>query len=420
MRFLSLITAVAFLFLLNSCVKDQCSKVMTYIKYEPVYISQEAIRAEPVMQIAQTLKQPGKMYLYGTTLLINEINEGIHFYDNTDPSNPLPLGFLRIPGNKEMAVVANILYADNYTDLIAIDISDVQNIRFRKRIENVYSYFDTDPDKGLVVRYEEKEVTEEVDCNFFPDQRNFIAANNSMNFNATSSTASGGGGSRELVGVGGSMARFAINGANLYVVDHSNLQVFDLSTPDNPVSVYQTMIGVNIETIFPYSNQLFIGSAIGMYIYDVSNPHLPVFRSVFEHAEVCDPVFVDGQYAYVTLRSGTECNGFVNQLDILDVSNLSQPVLLSSTTMQNPHGLTVYDNTLFLCEGASGFKVFDVNNKITGPQQSLFNDPSFFAFDALKIPGKDVVIVVGEDGFYQFDTQTPNALTLLSRIEIQP
>ena len=77
MRFLSLVTAVSFLFLLNSCVKDQCSKVMTYIKYEPVYISQEAIRAEPVMQIAQTLKQPGKMYLYGSTLLINEINEDL-------------------------------------------------------------------------------------------------------------------------------------------------------------------------------------------------------------------------------------------------------------------------------------------------------------------------------------------------------
>ena len=52
-----------------------------------------------------------------------------------------------------------------------------------------------------------------------------------------------------------------------------------------------------------------------MYIYDNSNPHNPTYMSQFEHAEVCDPVFIEGNFAYVTLRSGSRCNGFQNQLD---------------------------------------------------------------------------------------------------------
>ena len=36
----------------------------------------------------------------------------------------------------------------------------------------------------------------------------------------------------------------------------------------------------------------------------------------------CDPVVVQGDYAFVTLRGGTECQGFSNQLDIIDISTL--------------------------------------------------------------------------------------------------
>jgi hypothetical protein len=417
MRQLLLFTSISCLMLVNACVKDKCTKVLTYTQFEPVYLSLDEVRVDPVMQVPRALSQPGKIYLYGSTLMINELNEGIHFYDNADPTNPQPLGFLNIPGNNEMAVLSNTLYADNYSDLLAIDITDISNVRLKNRTEDVYSSFESDPERGLLVRYDSKEVTEEVDCDFHPNDQAIMTGFGGMNFNASASSSTNE--SRQLVGLGGSMARFAINAANLYVVDQTSLQVFDLSIPDNPQSVYQAWVGMNIETIFPYGNQLFIGSSNGMFIYDITDPHEPVYRSVFEHAEVCDPVFVDGQFAYVTLRSGTACNGFMNQLDILDVSNLSQPILISSTPMDNPHGLSVFDNTLFLCEGASGLKVFDVQNKLTGPLQTLFRDPSFFAYDAIKIPNQDVLIVVGEDGFYQYDIQNPSGLTLLSRIEVQ-
>ena len=43
-----------------------------------------------------------------------------------------------------------------------------------------------------------------------------------------------------------------------------------------------------------------------MFIYDNTNPQAPYFLSRFQHAEACDPVFVEGDYAYVTLRESVQ------------------------------------------------------------------------------------------------------------------
>lgn len=413
--------ALGMLFLTASCVKEDCTKKMTYTKYEPIYKTYDEIRVDPEVGPSRTLKNTGKIYLYGSILLINEKNEGVHVIDNSNPSAPNNMAFISIPGNVDIAMQGTILYADNYTDLLAIDIADISNIRLKRRVNNAFPNYGVDAEKGVLVRYEGKEVTEEVNCND-PNilMRNDFAFETTQGTSGGISAAGNAGGGRESAGIGGSMARFAVAGHNLYVVDHSNMHIFDITTNDNPTKANEVQVGWgDIETIIPYNDKLFIGSSMGMYIYDNSNPSNPTYLSQFQHAEACDPVFVSGNFAYVTLRTGNFCQGINNQLDVVDISDIMNPTLVSTTPMTNPHGLTVEDDKLYLCDGHDGLKVFDLANKNAIGQNQLFHDNSLSTYDAIAIPNANTLLVIGEEGFHQYNTTTPSDLKLLSTIPVQ-
>ncbi|MEY3437295.1 MAG: hypothetical protein RL335_1751, partial [Bacteroidota bacterium] len=204
-------------------------------------------------------------------------------------------------------------------------------------------------------------------------------------------------------GTGGSMARFALNEDRLYTVSHSDLKVFNVSNPEKPAFVKSNPIGWNIETIFPYGKNLFIGSMSGMYIFDVSNKDNPVQKSVFEHARVCDPVIADGNFAYVTLRNGTECLGFINQLDVVDVTDLTKPKLIKSFPMTNPHGLSKDGDLLMICDGKDGLRFLDAKNPRDVRTIHLMKGMN--TFDVIAIKG--IAIVTAEDGLYFIDYKDP-------------
>ena len=151
-------------------------------------------------------------------------------------------------------------------------------------------------------------------------------------------------------GIGGSMARFTIVGDYLYTVDSWDLNTFDISDQINPEFKSKVGLGWGDETIFPYDNRLFIGAQNGMYIYDLENKVEPEWISTYEHITSCDPVVVQGDFAFVTLRGGTECQSFNNQLDIIDISKISEPTLFKSYSMINPHGLGIDGDCLFITE----------------------------------------------------------------------
>ncbi|HHN47860.1 MAG TPA: hypothetical protein ENN08_02830, partial [Bacteroidales bacterium] len=52
------------------------------------------------------------------------MNQGIHVVDNSNPASPQIISFIAIPGNYDLAIRGNILFADSYIDLVALDISD--------------------------------------------------------------------------------------------------------------------------------------------------------------------------------------------------------------------------------------------------------------------------------------------------------
>jgi hypothetical protein len=117
--------------------------------------------------------------------------------------------------------------------------------------------------------------------------------------------------------------------------------------------------GFDLETIYPFDNKLFLGSSIGMFMYDLSDPENPVQLGSFAHGRACDPVITDGEYAFVTLHSGSFCGGEANELHVVDVKDLMNPHLTSTYQLTSPTGLSKDGNLLFVCDASSGVRIYD-------------------------------------------------------------
>ena len=416
--FLLIILGLAF----NGCLKDKCESENTFTQWTPVYKSDEEFREAPQYQTAQALKNPGKIYFYGNYILINEIKEGVHVIDNSNVLSPRNLGFIKIVGNIDIAIKDDVLYADSHADLLAISIADIQQPRLVKRTQDVFpNLFWRDPTRGWVVDYKQEKVTQKIDCNdpringggWFTAEDRILSTSSFFPQTATKSAGA------SPAGVGGSMARFTLYSDYLYTISQAQVKVFNVKKVDNPVLSNTVNVAWNIETLFPYTDKLFIGSTTGMFIFDLVNPTNPTLLSNFTHGRACDPVFAEGNRAYVTLRNGTPCNNGQNQLLIVDISNLRSPQLLKSYPMKNPRGLSILDNTLYLCD--DGFKIFDVTEWSSVDKNQKSHTTNFDTFDVIAFRNTDkqkVAMVIGKDGFYQFDVSNPEKPKELSKIPV--
>ncbi|MBC3541594.1 hypothetical protein H7U12_18005 [Rufibacter sp. H-1] len=404
---------------LGSCT-DDCQSTITYTTYEPVYMTKTELRSSVQVEPARALQKPGKIYSYGHYLFVNEQQAGIHIIDNSNPAAPQRLSFISIPGNVDMAVKGNTLYADNYIDLLVLDISNPKAVTLVRRVEDILSVNNTPAAlqaETFIATYQEKVVTEPyqgTDCDGNAQPVLFADGIGNGAFQSSAAMPRGAAPS----GKGGSMARFTITEDHLYTVSNSSMQLFDISQETNPQKGALIQLGWGIETIFPYQDKLFIGSTTGMHIYDNRNPANPVRLSTYAHVRSCDPVVVEGNLAWVTLRSGNACAGFTNQLDVIDISNPASPQLVKTYPMQHPHGLGIDASTLFLCEGAFGLKVFNIKDPLKVADNLLKHIKDIHAYDV--IPLGDILLMIGDDGLYQYDYSNPAALKLISKIPVTP
>jgi hypothetical protein len=217
-------------------------------------------------------------------------------------------------------------------------------------------------------------------------------------------------------GISGSITKMTLVNDYLYVMESGVLIPFDISNPTNPISNNGISTWRNVETLFAYNTNIFMGTTTGMLIYNTTDPRSPQHISTVNHMTACDPVVVQDNYAYVTVRSGgTSCMGELNQLDVIDISNIESPELKKSFQMKNPHGLGIDGTTLFICDGDAGLKVFDAANPLTSGDELIKKFGNIQATDI--IPFNNIAIVIGDDGIYQYDYTNNEDLTLLSKIK---
>lgn len=413
--FLALLPAAI---LLPGCLKDKCTSNRTFVRFDPVYKTVAECRAEPVFEGPRPLKNPGKIYYRGHYLFINEFQEGIHVVDNSDPAAPRPIAFWRIPGNVDMAVKGDYLYADQYMDMLSINISNLQQPALTCRRENEFSLLGFDPYRGYLVKYDQTEIKEEVPCNqgfdnawFRRGEAIFIDLADGL-FNSQSSE--GINSALASAGVSGSFARFALTGNYFYTVDHRNLRSYDVSNPACPVKLDETIAGWDIETIFPWKNYLFLGARNGVFVFNNSDPRKPVQSTTFWHATGCDPVVCDDKYAYVTVHDGTTCNGDINRLLVVGIEFLPQTAQLAALDMKRPMGLAVNNTHLFLCD--DGLKVFDKTNPVALKQITHLQGVD--SYDVILLDNTRLLLI-GKDGFFQYDVTNPAQPVEISRILVQ-
>ena len=413
-----------------SC-KDNCVQTVTYRGTESFKISLTELRSSLKTFPAQELENPGKIYLKDNYLFINELKKGIHIIDNTNPASPKAISFIQILGNIDIAVKDNILYADSYLDFVALDISNPKDVKEISRTESVFPNGQVDglgwsyntPDQTIYdSRHKIYTRTQEVACDPQPQIYygwGYYGSMYSYGGTKTSIDQSSSGTGGTGTGVSGSTARFAIIDERLYAVTQSEMKLFNLKTPSKPTYEGFLNLGFGIETIFPHKDKIFLGTTTGVQIWDNKNPQKPTFLSRLDHARACDPVVVENDIAYVTLRSlnnFSPCGAaFANQLDVIDVSNLANPKLLKSYQMENPYGLGIDNKKLFICEGKSGLKTFDATNVMNIKQLQHFKDMN--AYDV--IPLDNTLMLIGKDGLYQYDYSNLNSLKLLSKISVK-
>jgi hypothetical protein len=389
-------------FFLQGCLKDKVSHTYTIVR--PIYETKEVVKANIKSNPAKTIGTPGKIYLYDNYVFLNELDKGVHVIDNSNPTHPVMKAFIDIPGNQDIAVKGNTLYADMYGSLVTIDISDPLNARLLKELPNVFperNYFGgmTTTSNMVIVGWERKDTTvEEV---LAPTIDPLFGGNTYM---AASAAAP--------VGMAGSLARFSIVNDYLYAVDRHSLHSLLISNAGDPKIVGNLAAGFDIETIYPLKDKLFIGSMGGLYIYDISNPASPVKKGTFGHARACDPVVADDNYAYVTLKAGTTCGPTENELQIVDIKDVTAPSLLMKYPMSAPTGLSKDGNILFVCDGKEGLKVYNAADysKLLLIKQFSNIEP----VDVIAWNGN--ALVMTKDGLYQYDYKNLADIHLASKL----
>lgn len=104
--------------------------------YKPIIMRRSEIEKSIKIVAPKPIVAPKKIYIYKNYLFINENKKGVHILNNKNPESPINLGFLLIPGNEDIAIKNDVIYADNGTDLIAIDMKDPLNPIVTTRIKN--------------------------------------------------------------------------------------------------------------------------------------------------------------------------------------------------------------------------------------------------------------------------------------------
>lgn len=149
-------------YLLLSCI---LTSILFSACIEPIEeIPDEAIGLAPLYAVEnwedisitgpQAIQQLGKLYYKTPYIYATDRGRGIHVIDNSDPENPVKIAFLQIPGNSDLAIQGNTLFANNVRDLVAIDISTLDSVRVVDRQRDAFQIIGVNFPEGYVGFFE--------------------------------------------------------------------------------------------------------------------------------------------------------------------------------------------------------------------------------------------------------------------------
>jgi hypothetical protein len=127
---------------LVSSILLNCSKIEDF-KSKDAVNKGESYRIKTKLTLAEsqnymiespkTIVNAGRIFIEGDYLFIGEFGLGIHVFDNTFPTNPLPLVFLSIPASTDYFVKNDVLIVDNGNDLVSLTIDALDKLKKKEK-----------------------------------------------------------------------------------------------------------------------------------------------------------------------------------------------------------------------------------------------------------------------------------------------
>ncbi|MDO3694584.1 hypothetical protein QVZ41_06960 [Wenyingzhuangia sp. chi5] len=128
--------------------------------YEPVEMTREELKSSIVMSDSKAVVESGKIYIKDDYIFVNEKNEGFHIYDNSNPSNPIKVRFLKVPGATDIAIRGNVFYLNQATDLVTLRFNPTNySVVETGREIKVFTPLEVSPDGGYFTAEEGKIIT---------------------------------------------------------------------------------------------------------------------------------------------------------------------------------------------------------------------------------------------------------------------
>ncbi|WP_138433547.1 LVIVD repeat-containing protein [Winogradskyella algicola] len=422
-KILPLVLFVALCLQLTSCNNDDEGLLDPVTVTIPVIKSKSEFRNSIAVTDAQPTNSDGKIYVYADLLFYIAQNSGIHIFNNQNPASPINLAFIQLEGVNDISVKNDILYADNYMDLVVFDISNMSNIQLVNTEEDMlpfYADYPSDVSYFQGVEYPASEdefiagyTTIEMERSVVENDPNIYSWNDDVfwgweNFDGAVLV--------NEVGVGGSYAKFQIFNNALYTISDYSLLTFDISNYNAITQVSETWMegwfgGAVLETTFIRKDYMFIGATNGMHIVGLQDEFNPAYTSSFLHATGCDPVVVEENTAYITIRGGNSCGAIEDQVNVIDVSDITSPLEYSSYFLASPYGLGIKDNILYVCND-DGINVFNAENPSNIVLENTYNVDSKDV-----IPLSSHLISVGDNVIHQFNYTDNFGLELIGTVQ---
>ena len=156
-HFLSIIFCTLLLF--------SCKKNDDYVLVgKPIIKSLAEIRADIKVTSARATNSDGEIYVAGNYLYYIAQKSGVHIFDNTNPASPKNIAFIKLQGVHDIAIKGNYLFADNYSDLVVLNISNLTNVQIVKFVENSIPYNAEYPQGITYLDYPNVDMSDKVIC----------------------------------------------------------------------------------------------------------------------------------------------------------------------------------------------------------------------------------------------------------------
>jgi hypothetical protein len=401
-------------FCFSSCFRHDCIDHVAVKVYTPVFLDEIHWQVNPEFLSEKKIKNIGKVNAIGQYFFINEMLEGIHVIDNSNPTAPIPLGFISIPGNIDFDTDGRFLYADSYADLLTIDISNIRNPRLIQRKRNAFQHSLLEHNSRIIGHYVAKDSFVDFQCgvftrNYMEDDGTYIAElglNKGINDRRTGFRFFSG----MSIGNGGPSSRILRSENNFYTINGKDLGVGQIANNGT----------VDIHSLYTFDDLLEGFTHIGDFLGVIAQSHSYFTkRNNSSSLNFTQPFFLlrwrshfhgSNDSLWLSVQ-----NGHFGEVGLFRLNEESVPLKMGTLFVDKPLEILKLGSFFIVCQGKEGFSVFELSNFNFGSSRLLLKHSGIHAKKIIRVD-EHSFLIVSDSGLTQFELTLDNTVRHLSHI----